>query len=88
MKIIKPMVFRSVADENMLVPVGESVKTYNGIFTLTKVGADIWLAIERGLSKEEISKELAKKYDVEYAVALSDVKEFIAKLKKFEIIAD
>ena len=32
MKIKKEVVFRSVAGENMLIPVGETVGEYNGIF--------------------------------------------------------
>ena len=38
MEIKKQVILRSVAGEHMLIPVGETVFQYNGIFMLTESG--------------------------------------------------
>ena len=60
MKIKKEVVFRSVAGENMLIPVGETVGEYNGIFSMTEVGAVIWQSIENGQNESRLQSELQK----------------------------
>ncbi|MGN1443823.1 MAG: PqqD family protein [Acutalibacteraceae bacterium] len=86
MKIKKEVVFRSVAGENMLIPVGETVGEYNGIFSMTEVGAEIWKAIENGLDEEKIVRKISAEYEIDEATAEADVKEFIEKLCGFGIV--
>lgn len=86
MKIKKEVVFRSVAGENMLIPVGETVGEYNGIFSMTEVGAVIWQAIENGQNEKEITKHIAQEYEVDEKTAEADVGVFIDKLCDFGIV--
>ncbi|MGN0468965.1 MAG: PqqD family protein [Acutalibacteraceae bacterium] len=86
MKIKKDVVFRSVADENMLIPVGETVGEYNGIFTLTEVGAQIWKLIEKGSDENQIVKEIIKEYEIDEETAKKDVEEFIDRLCSLGIV--
>lgn len=86
MKIKKEVVFRSVAGENMLIPVGETVSEYNGIFSMTEVGAEIWKAIENGLDEDAIVNRIMQAYEIDKATAEADVKGFIEKLCGFGIV--
>ncbi|MDD6012348.1 MAG: PqqD family protein [Oscillospiraceae bacterium] len=86
MKIQKQVIFRCVAGESMLIPVGGTTGEYNGIFTLGGIGEDIWKMIEKGQEKEEIVTALLEEYDAEEATIRADVEEFIGKLESYGII--
>ena len=52
MEIKKQVILRCVADEYMLIPVGETVFQYNGIFMMTESGKFLWENIEKGADAE------------------------------------
>lgn len=86
MEIKKNVIVRTVAGEHMLVPVGDTVFEYNGIFMLTDSGKLLWDKICEGAEKEEVVKSLTEEYDVDEATALQDVDAFLQKLQSYEII--
>ena len=86
MEIKKQVILRSVAGEHMLIPVGETVFEYNGIFMLTESGKLLWENIETGADEEELKDLLMKEYEIDSDTASNDVKEFLEMLKTFGII--
>lgn len=86
MEIKKQVILRSVAGEHMLIPVGETVFEYNGIFMITESGKFLWENIVNGADENELADLLAKEYGIDSATALEDVNEFIETLKAFGIV--
>lgn len=86
MEIKKQVVLRSVAGEYMLIPIGETVFEYNGIFMLTESGKILWENIEKGADAEQLKELLMAEYDIDSEVASADVEEFLEMLKTFGII--
>ena len=86
MEIKKQVILRSVAGEHMLIPVGETVFEYNGIFMLTESGKFLWEHIVNGAEKEDLTGLLAADYELEKSVASADVEEFLEMLRAFGII--
>ncbi len=86
MDIKKNVILRTVAGEHMLVPVGDTVFQYNGIFMLTDSGKLLWDNIRNGAEKEELVKVLMSEYEINEATAEKDVAEFLEKLQSYEII--
>lgn len=86
MEIKKQVVLRSVAGEHMLIPVGETVFEYNGIFMLTESGKFLWENIEKGSTKEQLEYLLVEEYEIDKKTASNDVDEFLEMLKSFGII--
>jgi hypothetical protein len=80
MKIKYTFVKREIGGESFLVPVGEALKRYSGLFSLSEVGAFIWDRLDK--DEEAIAGEIAGEYDVSYDKALADVREFIETLRK------
>ncbi len=70
----------------MLIPLGETTKEYNGIFTLSGLGEEIWKMLENGMEKEEIILALLNDYDADEATVRADTEEFLEKLKSYGII--
>lgn len=86
MKIKKQMILRSVADENVLVPVGESAGEFKGMFMLTETAAYMYSLLEQADSAEFLAEKTAEKYDGDYNEILADAQEFLEKLRGFGII--
>lgn len=86
MEIKKQVILRTVAGEHMLVPVGDTVFQYNGIFMLTESAKLLWQNLEACSDKSELVRLLMSEYEVDEATAMKDVDEFLAKLQSYEII--
>lgn len=86
MEIKKQVILRSVAGEHMLIPVGETVFEYNGIFMMTESGKLLWESIVKGAEEEELTEIIMKEYEIDSDTASADVKEFLEMLKAFGII--
>jgi len=82
MKLKPDFVLRQVVDNWVVLPVGQESVSFNGMLTLNESGALLWRALEQGGDRETLADALLEEYEVERAVALADVDEFLAKLKK------
>ena len=87
MKINGTYVLRKVAGDNIIIPVGETALKYNGMLTVTETGADIWEAMEKESSIEEITQMILEKYEVEKETAEKDVRDFLEGLEKAGFIS-
>lgn len=86
MEIKKKVILRNVAGEYMLVPVGETVFEYNGIFMLTSSGKQLWEKICDGAEAKELVDFLIEEYGIDKAMAENDVAAFIARLESYGIV--
>ena len=88
MKISKEFILREIAGEYILVPVGKTALTFNGLVTENEVGALIWGMLEKGSDVSTIVNGILDEYDVDEQTATADVLEFISYLKSNNIIDD
>ena len=82
MKIKEGFVLRQVADNWVVLPVGQASVSFNGMLSLNDPGAILWKALEQGGDRESLTDAICAEYEVERAVALADVEEFLARLEK------
>lgn len=80
MKIKKDVVVRCVAGEYMLIPIGDAITDYNGLFVITESGMLLWDLIKNGAEKDELVSALMKEYGIDSKTAAEDINEFIKKL--------
>ena len=89
MKIRGTFVTRDIAGDIVIVPVGETALKYNGMITATSTGAAIWQALEKGCdSRDELVKVLLDRFDVDPETAATDVDDFLAQLRKAELLEE
>ncbi|MFR3894379.1 MAG: PqqD family protein [Merdibacter sp.] len=88
MKISKEFILREIAGEYILVPVGKTALTFNGLISVNEVGALIWGMLEKGSDVSTIVNGILDEYDVDEQTATADVLEFISYLKSNNIIDD
>lgn len=86
MKLNKDFILREIAGEYILVPIGDTPLSFNGLITVNDVGAFIWNNIKKTSSEEEILKLILDEYDVDKDSAKEDLAEFLGKLREAEII--
>ena len=77
MKIKKGFVIRSVGGENIVVPVGEMSKKFHGMINLNETGKFLWDFFTQEHTLEEGVAALCGEYEVDVAIAESDVKRFM-----------
>ena len=82
------LVFRQVAGERLLVPVGERVLDLNGVLTLNQTAAYIWELLDGRHSVPEIVDAVAGEFAVEHEVADRDVGTFLRQLAELGLVDD
>ena len=86
MKIKKDVIARRVLDQYLLVPVGETVLDFNGLFVLSESGKLLWDLISDGAEKAELVSALMNEYEIDRKTASEDTDKFIKKLLDFDIV--
>lgn len=86
MIIKKELIKRDIAGEVFLVPVGKSMYDSNGLFILTELGAFIWDLLPTAADEEDIVAAVLNDYEVDEATARADIREFLQKLQKLNIL--
>lgn len=86
MIIKKELIKRQVADDTILVPVGQAVYSSNGLFILNEVGAFIWDRLPQAETPEHLCRMILDEYEVDEETAMQDVDEFLGELRKLDIL--
>lgn len=86
MKLKKKFLVRDILGEIVLVPIGKSNESFNGMITMNEIGKFIWDNIESAKDEEEILQKILDQYEVDREVAKADLDEFLGKLKEIDII--
>ena len=79
----KDIVARTVAGENLLVPIKECTKK---VFTLNRVGIRLWEEIETPRTEGELADALVERYRITHETALSDVRVFLADMTRLNLV--
>ena len=70
MIIKKELIKRQVAGDTILVPVGQSVYSSNGLFILNEVGAFIWDLLPEAETSEQLCRAVLDAYDIDEKSAM------------------
>ena len=81
-------IMRAVADQQVIVPVGEAAAAYHGMLTVNGSGARIWELLSQDQTEQSLASALTEIYDIELDTALADVERFLEKLRKVGAITD
>ena len=86
MKIRKELIKRELCGEAFLVPLGKTVYDSNGLYALTELGSFIWDLLPQAETEEDILCRILEEYEVDEQTAKADLKEFLDKLRRMEIL--
>ncbi len=86
MKIKDGFILKSIAGTNIVVPTGNNTVSFGSVITLNESGVFLWERLSNDITEEDLVTALLSEYSVDKATAKRDVKEFIEKLSKAELL--
>lgn len=86
MKIKAGYMLRSVAGQNVVVPVGKAALDFNGMINLNESGAFLWKTMSEDTTEPLLVDALLNEYDVDEERAKADVQAFVKKMRKANLI--
>lgn len=86
MKIKKELIKRDIAGDTILVPLGKTVYDSNGLFVLNELGAFLWDKLPQAENEGELLAAVLEEYEVSLEKAGADIREFLEKLRKLDIL--
>lgn len=86
MKINEEFILRQIADEYLLIPVGETAQTVKGMIALSESGYLLYQKLRECCSREGLVKAILAEYEVEEATAAEDVDAFLNQMRDLNIL--
>ncbi len=82
MKINPLFVLREIADEYMVIPLGEEAERIHGILVLNQTGVFLWKLLESEQTEAGLLDALTAEFNVETDTAKDDISSFLSKIKE------
>ena len=88
MKAKQGFILRNVVDEYILMPTGDNIGKFNGTVLLNEVSAFVWEKLQNPISKDDLLRAILDEFEVEKAVASTDLDALLTTLKEYGVIED
>lgn len=88
MHISDQYMLRQVADEYLVIPVGEAALKIRGLIALSESGSLLYRKLQSGCTEEELVSELLKEYDIDPETARADTAEFLEQMRSMGILIE
>ena len=88
MRLKDGVIFTQVADETIVVTVGEAAEAFRGMIKLNSTGAFIAQRMLQDTTKEELVTALRQEYAVDEETALKAVASIVEKFASVELIKE
>lgn len=88
MKVSDQFILRTIADENLLIPVGEAALTVKGLIALSESGLLLYEKLKSGCERADLVHALLAEYDVSAEEAEADTDAFLAQLRNLNILVE
>ena len=88
MKLKDGVIFTQVADETIVVTVGEAAQAYKGMIKPNATGAFIAQRMLQETTREELVAALRQEYEVDEETAIEAVESIVAKFASVELIKE
>ena len=86
MKIEPNFEIVQIADDYMLVPVGDKIEQFNGTVVLNEVAAFLVGKMKTDITEEQLIDLVMEEYEVDKETAKEDIEKVILDMKKIGII--
>lgn len=88
MRVSDQFILRTIADENLLIPVGEAAIHVKGLIALSESGALLYNKLKDGATREELVAALTEEYEVTPEEAAEDTEAFLDQLRKLKMLVE
>ena len=88
MKVSNQFVLRKIADEHLLIPVGEAAASVKGLIALSESGMLLYEKLQQGCSRKELVAALTAEYEVSEADAEEDTDAFLNQMRELNMLVE
>ena len=88
MRVSDQFILRTIADESLLIPVGEAALNVKGLIVLSESGALLYNRLKGGCSREELVAALTEEYEVSAEEAARDTEAFLHQMRELKILLE
>ncbi len=88
MKLKYDFHIRQIADEYILIPMGSSALSFSGMVSTNEVGAAICEALKQETTYDAVLERVCQEFSVDRETAKADLDEFLARLRKNDILSE
>ncbi|MBR3997279.1 MAG: PqqD family protein, partial [Clostridia bacterium] len=78
----------TIADEHLLIPVGESAISVKGLIALSESGLLLYKKLMDGCSREDLIAALTAEYEVSEEEAAQDTDAFLNQMRQLNMLVD
>ncbi len=88
MRISDQYMLRQVADEYLVIPVGEAALKVKGLIGLSESGSLLYRRLQSGCTEEELVSALLAEYDIDAQTARADTRGFLEQMRRMGILIE
>lgn len=88
MKASNQFILRTIADEHLLIPVGESAISVKGLIALSESGLLLYKKLMDGCSRVDLIAALTAEYEVSEEEAAQDTDAFLNQMRQLNMLVD
>lgn len=88
MRVSDDFVLRQVADEYLLIPVGQAALRVNGMISVSESGFLLYQKLKTGCAEQELVDLLLSEYEVGEVQAREDVAAFLSKMRALGMLEE
>lgn len=88
MKTNDQFILRTIAGDNILIPVGEAALSVKGLIALSESGVLIYKKLKDGCTRDDLVAALTAEYEVSEDVAAQDVDAFLNQMRELRMLVE
>ena len=88
MKAHSGFILRNLAGEYVLAPVGQKIKSFNGVAVMNEMCAFVWEKLQSDVSGQELLSAILDEYDTDEATASEDLDVLLRKMRAMGVIEE
>lgn len=88
MRISDQYMLRQVADEYLVIPVGEAALKVRGLIGLSESGSLLYRRLRDGCTEEDLVSALLAEYDIDAGTAQADTRSFLEQMRRMGILIE
>lgn len=87
-KVSDQFILRTIADENLLIPVGDAAISVKGLIALSQSGALLYNKLKDGCSRDDLVAALTAEYEVSEDEAARDTDAFLNQMRQLNMLVE
>lgn len=88
MRMSDQFMLRQVADETLVIPVGEAALRLKGLIGLSESGGLLCSLLQQERTEEELVRALTAEYGIDPGSALADIRSFLDQMRALGILIE